>query len=134
MAIHSACQSLGIEPHGGAVSSQGQHCLSMGAKSANRVSALCFSRWGWSPVTIVSDSALPRLKKGVWIGTEIIPALSPMQALNMLYGMTPIETARDAEALVAWAEDNPEQLTNGEALRGLAMVRRHLADERYPEA
>jgi hypothetical protein len=134
MALHSACQSLGIEPENNA-EQPGQAFLAFSKRDAGRIVSHCFARWGWSPTIVLMDKTLPAIPKGQqWLGTDAIEPLTPMRALNMLYGMTPVETARDAEALIAWAEDNPEQLTNGEALRGLAMVRRHLADERYPEA
>lgn len=73
--IHGACFALDIEPHGGGISSQGQTCLSMGQKSAARVTALCFARWGWAPTLILFDVALPKLRKGVFIATDC-PRLS----------------------------------------------------------
>jgi hypothetical protein len=69
--MQSAADCLEIEPHRGGVSSQGQLCLAMGQKSANRLSAYCLARWGWSPSQITFDAALPKLRKGAWIATDI---------------------------------------------------------------
>lgn len=68
--MHSAADCLGIEPHNGGISSQGQYCLSMGRKSAGRLMAYCFARWGWSPSLILFDAALPKLRKGCYIATD----------------------------------------------------------------
>lgn len=126
MAIHSAAQSLGIDAENN-VEQPGQAFVAFSKRDAGKVVAHCFARWGWGPTIVLFDATLPALPKGLqWIGTDAVEPLTPMKALNMLYGMTPVETAQDAEALIAWAEDNPEQLTSGQALRGLAMVRNHL--------
>ncbi len=131
MFLHSACQSLGIEPENN-IEQPGQAFLALRKKDAGKVTAHCFARWGWGPTIVLFDATLPALPKSQqWIGTDAVEPLTPMRALNMLYGMTPIESATDAEALIAWAEDNPEQLTSGQALRGLDMVRRHLEGGYY---
>ena len=131
MFLHSACQSLGIEPENN-IEQPGQAFLALRKKDAGKVTAHCFARWGWMPTIVLFDATLPALPKSQqWIGTDAVEPLTPMRALNMLYGMTPIESATDAEALIAWAEDNPEQLTSGQALRGLDMVRRHLEGGYY---
>jgi hypothetical protein len=126
MFLQSACQSLGIEPENN-VEQPGQAFIALRKKDAGKVVSHCFARWGWGPTIVLFDATLPALPKGLqWIGTDAVEPLTPMRALNMLFGLTPIESATDAEALIAWAEDNPEQLTSGQALRGLDMVRRHL--------
>lgn len=74
--MHSAADCLGIEPHKTGISSQGQYCLCVGSKSAARLMAYCFKRRGWSPSLILFDAALPKLRKGAWIATDIPAAAS----------------------------------------------------------
>lgn len=49
--------------------------------------------------------------------------INPHKALQILYGLAPVESLEEAHAVIAWAEATPEALTNGQACRGLAALR-----------
>ena len=123
--LHSACMDLRIDPEADATNGRGQAFLAMSAKDARSVSARCFARWQWFPVLCSKDETLPRISKSLcWIGTEPPPrAVSPFACLSVLTGMRPVESLEEAEAILAWADANPEQLTFGRACYGVEALR-----------
>jgi hypothetical protein len=124
--LHSACQDYEIEPFDEVTRTE-QAFMLLSKRDAGKVVSHCFARFGWFPTLVLSDNSLPTPGKGrQWIATDLAPTVGHMRALNMIYGLEPIEDERTAEAVVYWAENNPEQLTSGQALRGLDMVRKHL--------
>lgn len=122
--LHSAAQDFEFEAIDEGVTSQGQRCLLFTEKQANKISARCFDRWGWFPSVILSDEALPKAKAGrCWLAVDIPVSISPSKALNILFGLQPVESLGEAEAVLAWADQNPQALTNGQACRGVDQLR-----------
>jgi len=68
--IHSAATSLEIDPTN-IVEAGGQSFFLFSRREAGRVIGLCFSRFGWAPSVILSDTRLPRPGRGMeYIATD----------------------------------------------------------------
>lgn len=121
--INGALMDLEIDP-ANCLEEGGQVFFLMSKREAGKVMARCFALHGWSPSLVPFDLRLPPAGKGMqWIATDLIPPVSPTLALATLYGMRPFGDLEEAHAVIAWAEANPEQLTTGQAMRGLETLR-----------
>jgi len=121
--INGACMELEIDATD-CREADGQTFFLLSKREAGKVLARCFARFSWSPSMVPFHLSLPPAGKGMqWIATDYCPPVSPALALSVLYGARPVADLQEAEGIIQWAEANPEQLTSGQACRGLEALR-----------
>jgi hypothetical protein len=69
--LHSAATSLEIDPEN-TLEIGGQAFFLFYTRDAERVAMQCFRRWHWIPATVLSDTRLPKTRKGMtWLATDL---------------------------------------------------------------
>jgi hypothetical protein len=96
-------------------------------REAKRISSVCFKRYAWFPVEVLSDVRLSVPGKGMkWIATEVFRPVDEREALSAVYGMTSTDDVERLAAIVEFLSDRPELLTTGQAQRGFAQLKNYV--------